>query len=172
MKSNGFTLVELLLYITLTAVVFVMIISFIMTLMEVRTKVDVIGEVEHNARLVQDRLTDAMRHVEAVNTGTSTFGSDPGVLSLDMVDAAVDPTIFSLTADDGQLQVSEAGAAAATITTENVSVSNLVFTDLTSSEDRGIIQVQFTVTAINEEESPLFDYEESFQTTLRIPLDD
>jgi hypothetical protein len=171
-QTAGFTLIELLLYITLTTVVFIVTISFVLTMIEVRAKVDVVGEVQYNAQLVQERLIDAVRHAEAVDEGASVFLSDLGVLHLEMVDALVDPTIFSLTADDGMFQVSEAGAAVESITTERVAISNFVFTDLTSSEDSGIIQVQFTITAANEESNPLFDYEESFQTTLRIPLDD
>jgi type II secretory pathway pseudopilin PulG len=172
MQTKGFTLIELLIYIALTAVIFMVIVSFILTLTEVRAKVDVVSEVEYNARLVQDRLVDAMRHAEGINSGTSLFGTDPGVLSIDMVDAGVDPTVFSLTEDDGQVQLSEAGAGAVGLTTDTVEVTNFQFTNLTGLEDQGIIKAEFTVRYVNPGSDPLYDYEESFQTTLRIPLDD
>ena len=88
-----------------------------------------------------------------------------------MVDALVDPTVFSLTGNDGQFQMSEAGGNNVLLTTDNVQVTNLVFTNLTGVDDTGIIQVQFTLEEVNTPGSAYFDYEQTFQTTLRIPLD-
>jgi type II secretory pathway pseudopilin PulG len=170
-NQRGSTFIELLLYITIVGVIMVTVSSFMMNLLTSRSKVTASSEVLASARLIQDRLSDAARHAEGMNTGSSTFGTDPGVLSLNMVASGVDPTVFSLTADDGQFQVSEAGGGNVALSTDAVQVTNLVFTNLTSVDDTGIIQVQFTIRALNASGSSLFDYEESFQTTLRIPLD-
>lgn len=171
-NKKGVTLLETVIYVAVIAVVLTTMSVWMIDLMRIRAKNQVISEVQTNGRLILNRLSDASRHAELVNTGSSTFGSDPGVLSFDMVDAGEDPTVFSLTADDGEFQVSVAGGGATSITSDVVSISNLVFTDLTSSEDLAIIQVEFTVTAVNSTGSPLYDYEESFQSALRIPLDD
>ncbi|MFH1632228.1 MAG: type II secretion system protein [bacterium] len=171
MNKKGFTLVETLVYIGLIAIIIASVAVFLTKLGQVRIKTLVISEVEMNARLVFDRLVEAARHAEAINIGASTFDSDPGVISFDMVDAGEDPTIFSLTADNGNFQVNIAGAGNTPITTDSVSISNLVFTNLTSSEDLGIIQVSYTVETLNTTDDPYFDYAETFQTTLRIPLD-
>ena len=106
-----------------------------------------------------------------INVGASTFNSDPGVLSLNMENAQVDPTIFSLSSDNGILQVSEAGTQDVSITTNNVQVTNLVFHNLTGSGDMGVIQVEYTLQANNPANLIYYDYVASFQTTLRIPLD-
>jgi type II secretory pathway pseudopilin PulG len=169
--QRGTTLIELLIYIAIVGVIMITAASFLLNLMQSRSKTVAISDVLSNARLIQDRLHDAARHAEGINTGASTFGSDPGVLSLDMVDVGVDPTIFSLTADDGQAQINEAAGGNVTLSSDNVRVSNLLFTNLTSVNDTGIIQVQFTIEAINASGSSQYDYSESFQTTLRIPLD-
>jgi len=61
--------------------------------------------------------------------------------------------------------------SAVDVTSEDVAVTNLVFRNLTSTEDVGIIQVEFTLTAIGPNGNPLYQYEETYQTTLRIPFD-
>lgn len=144
---------------------------FITNLLQARAKTIAASDVITAARVIQDQLGVAARHAEGINVGASIFGSDPGVLSLDMVEASVDSTIFSLTGDNGQLQVREAGGAAQLLTSDDVAITDFVFTNLTGAEDIGIIQVQFTVEAVNPSGSPYFDYVETFETTLRIPLD-
>lgn len=171
MNNRGFTLIELIIYIAVVSVVLLAFVTFTLRFANSRAKARVIGEVQYNGRLIQERLSDAFRHAEAVNTGASTFTTDPGVLSLDIVDVAEDPTIFSLSADDGNFQVNLAGSGNTLITSDAVSVSNLVFTNLTSSEDVGVVRVEFTVAAINNSNDPHFDYDQTYQTTLRIPLD-
>jgi hypothetical protein len=88
-----------------------------------------------------------------------------------MVDASLDPTIFSLTADDGTLQIQQGSGSAQALTPSEIAITNFVVTDLTSADDVGIIQVQFTAQIADPGPSNVFAYEEQFQTTLRIPLD-
>lgn len=170
MNKKGFTLIELLVYISLSAVIFLTVISFIISLIQVSAKDRVISNVVYSGRLIQDRLSDAARHAEGVDVGASTFDTDPGVLVLDMVDVVDDPMTFSLNTDDGIFQINTAGGGEVPLTTGSISVTNLIFTDLTSAEDTGIIQVEFTLQTTADNKAPQYSYEESFQTTLRIPL--
>lgn len=171
MKLRGFTLIETILYILIIGMILSTLGLFLNHLLQARAKTLASSDLITAARTIQDQLSDAARRAEGINTGTSTFGTDPGVLSFNMVDVSVDPTVFSLTAADGQLRVSEAGGGSVLLTTDEVHITNLVFTNLTGVEDTGIIQVQFTLEAANTSGSAYFDYEQSFETTLRIPLD-
>lgn len=162
---------ELIIYIGIISLVLTSMSIFVMNMIRIRGKQIAAGEVAYNAWLIEERLSEAARHSQGINTGSSTFGSDPGVLSFDMVDVADNPTIFSLSADDEDFQVSIGGASNTTITTDRVGVTNLTFTDLTSGSDLGIILVNFSVSYSNDSGTPYFNYEESFQTTLRVPLD-
>lgn len=130
-----------------------------------------ISEVLSNARLIEQQLSDAVRHAEGININASIFDSDPGVLSFNMVAQGVDPTVFSLTADNGVLQISEADGAQVSITTDQVSVTDLRFHNLTGAGDTGVVQVEYSLQANNPSGLKYYDYVASFQTTLRIPLD-
>lgn len=171
MNQKGFTLIEMVIYLTIIGIVLSTIALFLLNLMGARAKTQAISEVLSSAQLIQTRLSEAVRHAQGINVAASTFSSDPGVLSLNMVDSARDPTIFSLTQNDGQFQVSEQGSPASVLTPDHVAIKNLVFTNLTSSEDVGIIQMQFTVETTSGSGTQAFFYDQAFQTTLRIPLD-
>ncbi len=167
--TRGFTLIEIVMYVLIVGLIMGTLGSFVGTMLQTRAKTLASSDVITTARQIQDALGRAARHAQTVNVGASTFGTDPGVLSFSMVDAAIDPTVFSLTSDDGQFQVSEAGGGT-TVTSDDVRVTNLVFVNLTGAQDAGIIQVQFTLEAANDSGSAYFDYAQTFQTTLRIPL--
>ncbi len=163
---------EVIIYVLVVGLILGTIGMFLVNLLHARASSQTFSHAITTARMIQDRLTSAMREASAINTGTSTFGVDPGTLSLDMVDASDDPTIFSLTEDDGQFQLQEGSGAPVALTGEEINITNLVFNNLTGTEDVGIIQVQFTLEAANESGSTFFDYAQSFETTLRIPLDE
>lgn len=170
-SQKGFSLIETILYVVIMAVILTTIALFLLNLLNARAKTRAISEVLAGAYLVEQRLSEAVRHAQAIRTNESVFGSDPGVLSLEMVDAGRNPTVFSLTANDGQFQVAEAGGAASVVTPDSINVSNLVFTNLTGPDDVGIVQVQFTIQTLAGAGSQAFIYDQAFQTTLRIPLD-
>lgn len=167
---KGFTLIETIIYIAVIGLIMGTLGLFMNTLLQARAKTQASSEVIAVARVIQDQLSLAARHAEGINVGSSTFGTDPGALSLDMVDVATDPTVFSLTAADGQFQKTQAGGGAMILTSDRVNVDSLIFNNLTGADDAGIIQVQFTLKAVNTSGSAYFDYEQAFQTTLRIPL--
>ncbi len=170
-NQRGTTLVELLIYIGIVGIILTTVSMFILNLLTIRVKTTAMSQIVANARLIQDRLTDAIRHSEGINLGASTFSADPGVLSLNMVTAGDDPEVFSLTANDGQFQINKGGAGNVILTSDSVQVTNLVFNNLTTVDDVGVVQVQMTLKTVNPASNNLFNYEESFQTTLRIPLD-
>lgn len=170
-NERGFSLIETIVYLLLMGVILSAIALFLLHLTNARAKTMVISEVLSAAYLIEERLSEAVRHADSIRLADSTFATDPGVLSLNMIDASREPTVFSLTADNGQFQVAEAGAGAITLTPADVHVTNLVFTNLTGTDDIGIIQVQFTLEISSASGARAFFYDQAFQTTLRIPLD-
>ncbi len=161
-------LIELVIYTAIIGFLLLAMVSFILNAVQLRTKGKAAEEIAYNARVIQDRLQDAARHATAVQVASSVFDVDPGVLSFAMAAAQEDPTVFSLDADDGAFHVSIDGVGAA-LTTDRVSVENLVFTDVTGPNDAGLVRVNFTLMMENGV-SPYFSYEESFQTTLRLSI--
>lgn len=169
--SRGFTLVEMILYIFIVGVILSVLALFLLQLLNARTKTYAISEVLSSAHLIEERLSEAIRHASSIEIADSQFQSDPGVLSLNMVDAGRTPVTFSLTQDNGQFQVSEGGNNPVVLSPDNIEITNLVFTNLTTQDDTGMIRVEFTVKISSDSATKAFTYEQSFQTALRIPLD-
>lgn len=168
--KRGFSILEMILYVGIISMVMVTVVSLAISLLNLRVKERAMASIQSNEARILGRLEDAARHATALNIGTSVFSADPGTISFDMADVGVDPTIFSLTADDGALQVQEAGGAVVTLTTDDISVTNFTVTNLTTAEDVGILRVEMTL-QVGSASLPIYAYTESFQTTLRIPLD-
>jgi type II secretory pathway pseudopilin PulG len=171
MRERGFTLIELVIYIGIVGIILLTLGLSLINLLYGRVKVRVISEVLSNVRLVEYQLSSTARHAESININNSTFNSDPGVLSLNMVEVGVDPIVFSLTSDNGAMQVSQSGEDPILMTTNQVSVTDLKFHNLTGVGDAGVVQVEYTLQSVNPSGLKYYDYVASFQTTIRIPLD-
>lgn len=159
-----------MLYIALIGFILASLSSFVMQLMNARMKVQAESEVLHSARLFEERLSDAVRHAKSINVGSSAFGSDPGILSLQMIDPLKDPTIFKLDQDNGKIEVSEHGGAYVFLTTAKISTTNFTFNNLTTTKDKGVVQVKFDLSTVNASNVPFYNYAKSFQSSFRIPL--
>jgi Tfp pilus assembly protein PilW len=144
-KGEGFTFIEVMIYLALIGLVVTGFVSFNLSVSESRNKTFVAQEVQANVRTAMDIISQRIRAATGVNTGTSTFDSDPGVLSLVMVDSAKNPTLISLSQDNGTLQITEGVSSAVAITSTEVQVTNLVFTDLTSTSSRENIRLVLTI---------------------------
>lgn len=144
-KQSGFTFIELIIYLSLIGLVVGGFVSFGLSIAGSRGKTFVTQEVHANARFALDLMTERIQAADGVNIGSSTFGSDPGVLSLSMSTPSQNPTIFSLTVDGGMLQMTEGVGAPQMLTSDDVRVTDLTFTDLTGSGQRENIGISMTI---------------------------
>jgi prepilin-type N-terminal cleavage/methylation domain-containing protein len=167
--KNGFTLVELLIYIAIIGMVMTTFVYFGMTIFDYRNKSNAAQEVQANERMALSLMSQKIRGAKDVNIASSTFNSDPGVLSLVMDDISKNPTIFSLTKADGSLQIAEGGTSTTTVTSKNVLITNLVFTNLTATsgiaEDIGI---NMTMQYNNTSQDVKNNYSDSLETAVSI----
>lgn len=168
MMQKGFTLIELLIYIAIVGAIAAGFIRFSLSISDSGSKSFVVQEVHGNGRVALDLISQRIRAATGVNTGSSTFGSDPGVLSLVMADAAKNPTVINLTADNGVLQIKEGSSSAVAITSSEVQITNLVFTNLTPTGARENIRFQLTVAYNDSSGDVEYTYSKSFQTAVSV----
>jgi type II secretory pathway pseudopilin PulG len=166
--KKGFTMIETLIYIAIIGAVVSAMVSFSLNVSEGRNKTYVVQEVHGNTRTALDLISQRIRAATGVNTGNSTFGSDPGVLELSMAAAGQNPTIIDLTADNGQLRIKEGSSSAVTITSTEVDITNLVFTDLTPSGERENIQIAITAEYDSSAVDVEYTYSQSLTTSVSV----
>lgn len=163
--KEGFTLIELLLYISLAAVILLTVSLFLSMLLNARAKNQVVAEVDQQGAQVMQLITQTIRNAEAINSPTQ--GNQVNSLSLDVVDAANDPTIFDLVANT--IRISEGVSVPVVLTSARIIVSNLIFYNLTRNNTQGTIRIQYTLTHINPGSRNEFDYSKTYygSATLR-----
>lgn len=129
-NRQGFTLIETILYIAISAVVVVSLLNIMVAVLQTRQKAGIGTEVQQNLRYAMDRITLAARSAVGLNTGTSVFGSANGTLSLAMSGSTVNPTVFTLCGT--QVCIKEGSSSSAPITGTGVIVDQFQFTNLSA----------------------------------------
>lgn len=123
----GFALFEVIISLALLLIIVGGLGGFVVAIHNSRAALSHLQEVDSNMMFAFSTMSMRIRSARAVNSATSTFSSDPGVLSLDMPNPSVNPTVFRLDQDNGTLLMQEGAAAALPLTTSAVSVSQLIF---------------------------------------------
>ena len=144
-NNNGFTLIEILIYVAILGAILATFVTYSMSITDMRSKNYVEQEVQANARVSMDIISKKIRSANGVNIGASTFNGDPGVLSLSMADASKNPTIINLDQDNGTLQIKEGSGSEVAIVSNEVQVTNLIFTNLTGSSTRENIGMELSI---------------------------
>jgi type II secretory pathway pseudopilin PulG len=165
--SGGFTLIETLIYIAIIGIIITSFVEFSISVSNSRGKAYVASEVQSNLRISMDLIRQRIREATDVITNSSTFGSNPGFLTLTMASSTLNPTTIGLSADNGILGIKEGNNATTTITSNEVFVTNLIFTNLTASTTRENIRIQMTI-EYDDEGDVYYEFGQSAQSAVSL----
>lgn len=126
-SPRGFTLVEMVVYVAIVALVFFIIFNMVLVIAESNKEFRVSRNIQNAATTAIERMTRDIHGAVVVNTAQSTLGSHPGTLhiSTEEGDGTEKTLEFSLT--DGRIYVAEDGVSLGPITPQNTEVTHLVF---------------------------------------------
>lgn len=158
-QDHGFTLVELIIYVAIIGFVLISFVYFALGLTASERKNYSVAETQANARAALQEIGWRIKGALSVNTSTSVFNSDNGILSLSVNDVSKNPTIIKISPIDNSLIILE-GSSTTTITTSKVMVDKLFFYDFTSGTPRSNIQVDLKV-KFNSSDSQEYTYTQS-----------
>ena len=157
--TKGFTLVELLLYVSLSSIILLSVSVFVTSLLEARVKNQVIAEVEQEGIQVLQIITQTGRNAVAIN-GPET-GASSTSLSFNTVISGNNPTVFDLT--EGAIRIKEGGDSPVVLTNKTlVTASALSFHNLTKPSTPGTVRISFTLTHINPSGRNAYNYSKTF----------
>jgi hypothetical protein len=157
-SNRGFTLLETLLYISLTALSILAITALFSMVFEIKVKQQAISEVEGEGSFVTKITTQTIRNSH--DFGALTPGTTDTTLTLVTENPAKNPTTFSLS--NGTIWITEGGNPAYALTTPAIIVTNLSFRNLGQLNTTGTIRVQFTLSSKNPSNLNIFDYHQIF----------
>jgi len=161
MKENthrGFTLIELILYLAISALLLLGVSTFLVIILGSRTKGQVVTEVEQQGWEVSQVITQTIRNSLSVNYPVIGYSSSS--LSLAVATTSSNPIIFDL--KGGSLRITEGAGGPITLTNDRVGVTSLVFENLARSGTKDLIRFKLTISYLNPANKAEFNYSKNF----------
>jgi type II secretory pathway pseudopilin PulG len=159
MKSlTGFTLIEILLAVGIAATLITAASALLQITLQSRIKNQVIAEVEQQGVQVLHVIAQAGRNAETITA--PAVGASGASLTLDVVTAANDPTVFDLSS--GTIRITEGTGSAVSLTNSRVTASALTFQNLSRSGTPGTFRATFTLTHVNPTGRNEYAYTKTF----------
>ncbi|RJQ13906.1 type II secretion system protein [Candidatus Parcubacteria bacterium] len=148
---KGFSLLEMILYVAIVAIIGTLLVNFIFGLFQGFNKVRAKREVLTNTRLAMERMLADIRSAHSVYTPTSIFGSSFGQLSMETklnLPADENRTYFDYYVSSSRLYLRRDGGSPLAITSEAVRVTDLVFQYLKNGTSNAeSVQIKLTITS-------------------------
>lgn len=163
-KTAGYTLIELLLYISLAGILLVSLALFFGMSIDARVKTQTVTEVNQQGASAMSYIQQTVRNATSISAPAA--GASASSLTVVVPTASLSPTIFNL--NGAILQVKEGTAAAIPLTNDDVAITNLTFTNLSRSGTDGAVRISFTVSRVNTASRNEYDYSKTFTTTVAI----
>ncbi len=162
--SNGYTLIELLLYVAIVGSLLTAISFYFSLALEARVKNQTISEVDQQGTFLMDTITQTIRNATSITTPAAA-GSGT-TLTLVVPTGGLSPTTFNLSGDT--LQITESGGAAVALSNGNIQISSLTFKNLTRASTPGVVQISFIVSRTNPLSRNMYDYQKTFTSSAEV----
>ncbi|MFA5125034.1 MAG: prepilin-type N-terminal cleavage/methylation domain-containing protein [Patescibacteria group bacterium] len=157
-NRQGFTLIELLLYLAIASVILLSVSVFLSLILQSRVKNQTIAEVEQQGLEAMHAITQTIRNSSSVTVPIVGGSSVTLILAVPLPEKS--PTVFDLSG--GALRIIEGANGAVVLTNNRVTISNLSFTNLSSTSSKDIIRVQFILKHLNPGSRNEYDYQKKF----------
>lgn len=144
-NERGSTLVEFIIYVGLIGVVLTTAVMLMAEMLRAQAKSGALAEASRHARFGMSRILAEIREADSLNVGASTFGTNPGTLSLATASGGTNPTVFVVAG--GALTVQQGAGSPVTLTGSNVTVDDFTVTNLSVNGRTQVVRVRLTVSS-------------------------
>ncbi len=144
-SQQGFTMVELLIYLAIVGLVAAAIVQVIISINSASSANHGAQSVNSNMRAAVEVMTAEIKAAQGLVVGSSTLGSDPGVLWLVPLTSSTDPVVFDLDQDNGRLRLTYGSADPVYVVSDDVRVTDLQFEHQTALNGNDAIQITMTI---------------------------
>jgi len=136
-RRKGFSLVELVVYASILALILVLIVHTVLAISSSYTHLKVIRNTENSAAVSMERITRSIRDAESVNNDGSILNANPGKLKLNTsvggAGGSVELYLASTT-----LRIKENGVDMGPLTATGTRVTNLIFRPIQSPNSAAV----------------------------------
>jgi type II secretory pathway pseudopilin PulG len=141
LRTGGFTLVEVLLYVSLMGILLGAISLLFVLMLQARADHEAVAEVEGQGAHAMQAILQVTRDAQGI-LGPAT-SSPSSTLTLAVTTSTLSPTVFELST--GTIRMREGSFAPTMLTTNRVAISNLTFQNLTRPNTSGTVRIEFIV---------------------------
>ena len=163
-NQTGFTLLELLLYISIVSSLLLVLSFFFVGTASTKVSNQTENDVNQQASFIMDTITQTIRNSD--NISSPAANSSAAQLTMAVPTSADNPTVFALSGT--ALTIKEGTAAAIPLSSNSIKISNVVFKNTTRAGTPGGIQITFTATSASTSNRDEFTYERTFTTSASV----
>ncbi len=145
-REAGFSLIEMVIYIAILALMLSVIVSVIYSLARSNRQIRTARLIENSAVTVLERIEREIRAAESLVDGASVFDVHPGSLTLNGEAQGGGLEMTEIDFENGVISLHQGGVDLGAISDPDVTVSSLVFRHFESGEVEGV-RVELTLTA-------------------------
>ncbi len=154
-NSGGYTLVEMVIYVGILLLICLVTIYTLFSFVSSYRNVSALRLAENSAIYSMERMTRDIMYATSVDTGNSTLGTSPGVLTIIATSNAVSTTT-KFYIDNGVLKVDVNGTYIGPLNSRGTEVTNLVFNNLSSGKSSAIkidLTIQGTAVEVTKDKT-------------------
>lgn len=148
-KQNGFTLIELMVYLAVFVIVFGILISFIVWVYQASARIQVLKELQTNCQGAMEAVLYQIRGAESIYSPT-TISSQLSLFTFSHLPAGETFTHTDIFLCDKRLCLKKESAQPLALTKENVEVSGLQFQEVIGGSGFVSVQVSFTLEPLDD----------------------
>ena len=144
--TKGFTLVEMVLYVSLCSIFLLTLSTLLTFLLETRVRSQAIAEVNQQGSQIMNMMTQTIRNGRSIQV--PSIGTSSSILSITTAVPLRNPTIFDVS--NGVMRIKEGSNSAIPLTNSRIKVSAINFQNVSSSAStEKIIRISFTIDHVN-----------------------
>jgi len=168
-NQRGFTMIELLIYVTIFATMIGGIVGLAVAASAQKTNSQIVTDLNYQGEATMALVTQTVHRASSITA--PAVGNTGNSLTLVMPAAAVNPTVFAAFNDGTttRFRVSEGSPAVNNyLTNAHVTVSNLVFSNMSLPSTKGSVMVSFTLTYRTTSQRQEVQYSKTFTSGVTI----
>ncbi len=145
-SMKGFTLVEMVLYVSLCSIFLLTLSTLLTFLLETRVRSQAIAEVNQQGSQIMNMMTQTIRNGRSIQV--PSIGTSSSTLSITTAVPLRNPTIFDVS--NGVMRIKEGSSTGIPLTNSRIKVTAINFQNVSSAAStEKIIRISFTIDHVN-----------------------
>jgi type II secretory pathway pseudopilin PulG len=144
-KHRGYSMVEMLVYLAIFSVMSIVVIDSFTTVTRSFDTTHANRDLLESGEVAMEHMSREIRESTNTNVLSSTFGTNPGLLSLSSIDGSGNGRTVIFTLENSTLDMYQNGTLVGSLLDSNVSISNLIFRRIVTPKGEAI-KIEMTLT--------------------------